>query len=58
MAVVINSFEAVAESPEQRSQRQDNNPAETDHKPATPEAQDLAKVLQVLAIQDIRSWAH
>lgn len=58
MAVVINSFEAVAESPDQRSQRQDHNPAETDRKPAIPEPQDLAKVLQVLAIQAVRSWAH
>ena len=58
MAVVINSFEAVAESPDQRSHQQDNNSAETDRKPATPEAQELAKVLQILAIQAVRSWAH
>lgn len=58
MAVVINSFEAVAESPDQRSQRHDHNPGETDRKPAIPEPQDLAKVLQVLAIQAVRSWAH
>lgn len=58
MPVVINSFEAIAESAEQRSQRQDNHPAEADSKPAIPVPQDLAKVQQVLVTQAIRCWAH
>ncbi len=58
MPVVINSFEAIAESADQRSQRQDNNPTETGNKPAIPEPQDLAKVQHVLVTQAVRSWAH
>lgn len=58
MPVVINSFEAVAESQDQRAQQQEGSEAENSNKFAVPEPQDLAPILTVLSIQALRSWAH
>lgn len=58
MAVVINSFEAVAETQDQRTQKQDGSEGESGKKSVVPEPQDLAPVLHVLAEQALRSWAH
>ena len=58
MAVVINSFEAVVETQDQRTQKQDSSEGESGNKSAGPEPQDLAPVLHILAGQALRSWAH
>ena len=58
MPVVINSFEAVAESQDQRAQTPDGNEAENGNKSAVPESQDLAPILTALSVQALRSWAH
>jgi hypothetical protein len=58
MAVVINSFEAVAESKDQRLQKQEGVEDESGNKSAVPEPQDLARILHSLSVQALRSWAH
>ena len=58
MAVVINSFEAIAETPDQRMQKQENTEGESGNKSVTPEPQELALVLHIMAAQALRSWAH
>lgn len=58
MAVVINSFEAVAESNDQRVQKQEGSEKERDDKSAVPEPQDLAPILHSLSVQALRAWAH
>ncbi|MGZ8157265.1 MAG: hypothetical protein ACXWT1_04470 [Methylobacter sp.] len=55
MAIIINNFEAVAETPNQTAQKQDADDKES---PTIPEPQDLALVLHYLATQALRSWAH
>lgn len=58
MAIVINSFEAIAEEPEQRMQNLENSEGERSNKASVPQSQDLALVLHILAEQSLRSWAH
>jgi hypothetical protein len=58
VAIVINSFEAVAEAPDQRTQKQESSEGESGNKTAVPEPQDLAPVLHIMAGQALRSWAH
>ena len=58
MAVVINSFEAVAETPDQQTQKQEGTEGESGNKSAAPEPQELSPVLHILAGQALRSWAH
>jgi hypothetical protein len=58
MAIVINSFEAVAEAPGQRTQKQDSSEGENGNKSPVPEPRDLEPVLHCLAEQALRSWAH
>jgi hypothetical protein len=58
VAIVINSFEAVAEAPEQQSQKQDSSEDESNNKPTLPEPQDMALILNILTEQALRSWAH
>lgn len=58
VAIVINSFEAVAEAPEQQMQKQENSERESGNKSAIPDPQELAPVLHILAGQALRSWAH
>ena len=58
MAIVINSFEAVAEAPEQQRQKQDSGEDESNNKPTLPEPQDMTLILKILTEQALRSWAH
>jgi hypothetical protein len=58
VAVVINHFEAVAEPPEQRAQRQEGGEGEAGKASAPAEPQELARPLRLLAEQALRSWAH
>jgi len=58
VAIVINSFEAVAEAPDQRMQKQESSEGESGNKSAVPEPQDLEPVLHIMAWQALRSWAH
>lgn len=58
MTVVINSFEAVAETPDQQPQKPDSSESESGKKTAIPEPQDMAPVLRIIAGQALRSWAH
>jgi hypothetical protein len=58
VAIVINSFEAVAEAPEQQRQKQDSGEDESNNKSALPEPQDMTLILNILTEQALRSWAH
>ena len=58
MAIVINSFEAVAEASEQQGKKQENSDGENDKKSAIPEPQNMVLILHILAEQALRSWAH
>ncbi len=58
MAIVINSFEAVAEAPEQQRQKQNSGDYESNNKPTLPEPQDMTLILNILSEQALRSWAH
>ncbi|MBX3628695.1 MAG: hypothetical protein KF908_02055 [Nitrosomonas sp.] len=58
MAIVINSFEAIAEESVQRMQNPENDAGEGGNRPAVLQPQDLALVLHTLAEQSLRSWAH
>lgn len=58
MAIVINNFEAVAEAPEQNTQKQESSEGESGKKSAVPEPQDVAPVLYDIAGRALRSWAH
>ncbi len=58
MAIVINSFEAIAEAPEQQKQKQESGENESSNKLNALEPHDLAAVLHSIAEQSLRSWAH
>ena len=58
MAIVINSFEAIAGEPEQHIQNPENGAGESGNRSAVPQPQDLALVLHTLAEQSLRSWVH
>jgi hypothetical protein len=56
MAVVINDFEAVAEMPPQRAAVEQGD--EREQTPTKIELHDIARALNALAHQALRSWSH
>jgi|GEM_PF-2837167 len=58
MPVVINSFEAVADSQDQQAQKQDAGESDSNAKSVVLEPQNLTPVLHFIAVQALRSWAH
>lgn len=57
MGIVVNSFEAIAETSEQQKQ-QDSHQEETNNKTVVLEPQDIASTLHRLSEQTLRLWAH
>ena len=56
MAVVINEFEAVAETPARHAAAEQGD--ERDQMPTKIEPHDIARALHDLAHQALRSWSH